>query len=349
MTMTEEGQEFPGQGKLGKLDKLDIASYVLAGIALLVVLERNLLAALFSGLVVFSVVHVLAPILERKISGERARLVAVACLAAVTVALLTAAVWALIAFFRSDAGTAQGMLKKMADMLDTSRGEMPSWISTYLPTDVDSLKQMLTNWLRTHATQAQGMGEASLRAAAHLLIGMIIGALVALGQTTGEHRHRPFAAVLIARVTNLGEAFRRIVFAQVQIAALNTLFTGILVLVAFPMWDIHLPLAKSLVVLTFFAGLLPIVGNLMSNTILTVVALTISLQAAATCLIFLILVHKLEYFLNAKIIGTQIKAKAWELLIAMLVMESIFGLPGVVAAPIYYAYLKLELGKRGLV
>ena len=341
--MTQHGQELP------KSSRLEIGSYLLAGISLVIVLERNLLAALFAGLVVFSVVHVLTPILERKISGERARVVAVACLGAVTVAILTAAVWALIAFFRSDAGTAQGMLKRMADMLDTSRSEMPQWISTYLPTDVDSLKQMITNWLRTHAAQAQGMGEASLRAAAHLLIGMIIGAMVALGQTTGEHRHRPYAAVLVARVTALGEAFRRIVFAQVQIATLNTLFTGILVLVAFPMWDIHLPLAKSLVALTFFAGLLPIVGNLMSNTILTVVALTISLQAAATCLIFLILVHKLEYFLNAKIIGTQIKAKAWELLIAMLVMESIFGLPGVVAAPIYYAYLKLELGKRGLV
>ena len=332
-----------------RLGKLDIASYILAGIGLIVILERNLLAALFSGLVVFSVVHVLTPLLERKINSQRARVVAVACLAVVTIAILTAAVWALIAFFRSDAGTAQGMLRRMADMLETSRSEMPQWISSYLPADVDSLKQLITNWLRTHATQAQGMGEASLRAAAHLLIGMIIGGLVALGQTAGEHKHKPFAAVLVERVSNLGLAFRRIVFAQVQIAALNTFFTAILILVALPMWDIHLPLAKSLVVLTFFAGLLPIVGNLMSNTILTVVALTVSLQAAAACLAFLILIHKLEYFLNAKIIGTQIKAQAWELLIAMLVMESIFGLPGVVAAPIYYAYLKLELGERGLI
>ena len=341
--MTQDGQDLP------KLGGLDIASYILAAIALLVVLERNLLAALFSGLVVFSVVHVLTPVLERKISGQRARVVAVACLAAVTVALLTAAIWALIAFFRSDAGTAQGMLQRMADMLETSRNEMPQWISTYMPADVDSLKQMITNWLRTHAAQAQGMGEASLRAAAHLLIGMIIGAMVALGQTVGEHKHKPFAAVLVRRVTNLGLAFRRIVFAQVQIAGLNCIFTGLFVLVALPMWGVHMPLAKSLVVLTFFAGLLPIVGNLMSNTILVVMALTISLQVAAACLVFLVVIHNLEYFLNAKIIGSQIKAKAWELLVAMVVMESIFGLPGVVAAPIYYAYLKLELSERGMI
>ena len=36
-------------------------------------------------------------------------------------------------------------------------------------------------------------------------------------------------------------------------------------------------------------------------------------------------------------------AHAWELLIAMLAMEAAFGVPGLVAAPIYYAYLKDEL------
>jgi len=33
----------------------------------------------------------------------------------------------------------------------------------------------------------------------------------------------------------------------------------------------------------------------------------------------------------------------------MLIMESAFGLPGIVAAPIYYAYLKDELVARQMV
>ena len=37
------------------------------------------------------------------------------------------------------------------------------------------------------------------------------------------------------------------------------------------------------------------------------------------------------------------------LLIAMLTMEAAFGIAGVVAAPIYYAYLKDELKSRGLI
>jgi predicted PurR-regulated permease PerM len=60
-------------------------------------------------------------------------------------------------------------------------------------------------------------------------------------------------------------------------------------------------------------------------------------------------IHKLEYFVNARIVGTEIRASAWEILVAMLVMEAAFGLPGVVAAPIYYGYLKNELSARGLV
>jgi predicted PurR-regulated permease PerM len=37
------------------------------------------------------------------------------------------------------------------------------------------------------------------------------------------------------------------------------------------------------------------------------------------------------------------------MLIAMLLMEAIFGIAGLIAAPIYYAYLKDELQDRGLV
>jgi hypothetical protein len=33
----------------------------------------------------------------------------------------------------------------------------------------------------------------------------------------------------------------------------------------------------------------------------------------------------------------------------MLVMDAIFGIPGVIAAPIYYAYLKIELKAQDLI
>jgi predicted PurR-regulated permease PerM len=62
-----------------------------------------------------------------------------------------------------------------------------------------------------------------------------------------------------------------------------------------------------------------------------------------------VVIHKLEYFLNARIIGSQIRAKAWELLLAMLFLESAFGIAGLIAAPFYYAYMKSELREKGLI
>jgi len=74
-----------------------------------------------------------------------------------------------------------------------------------------------------------------------------------------------------------------------------------------------------------------------------IVSLDHSLPVAIASLAFLIGIHKLEYVLGARITGTRIKAQIWELLLAMMAMEAMFGVPGLVAAPIYYAYLKSEL------
>ena len=119
--------------------------------------------------------------------------------------------------------------------------------------------------------------------------------------------------------------------------------------VVLPLLGVHLPFAKTMVAITFVAGLIPVVGNLISNTVIVVTSLAYSFAVAVGSLAFLVVIHKLEYFLNAKIIGSRIQARPWELLIAMLAMESAFGFAGVAAAPIYYAYIKSELAERGLV
>ena len=53
-----------------------IASYVLAGSALLLVLKAGLLVSLFSGLLVYSLVHVLTPTIEKKFNNRQARMIA---------------------------------------------------------------------------------------------------------------------------------------------------------------------------------------------------------------------------------------------------------------------------------
>ncbi|MGH8807168.1 MAG: AI-2E family transporter [Noviherbaspirillum sp.] len=325
-----------------------LASYLLAAAALLTVLHKGLLAALLSGLLVYSLVHVLSPPLGKKLSDQRARVITVALLGTLIVLLLSLAVWGAISFFQSDAGSIEVLLKKMADIVEASRDQMPRWLKEYVPDNAEAIREMLITWLRTHAVQAQSIGQEAGRTIAHLLIGMVIGAMAALYDTTMPHNYKPLAAAMHARVVNLHDAFRRIVFAQVRIAGINAVFTAIYLMIILPLAGVHLPLTKSMVAITFVAGLLPVIGNLISNTVIVIVGLSHSLTIAAASLLFLIVIHKLEYFLNAKIIGTHINARAWELLAAMLTMEAIFGLPGVVAAPVFYAYVKKELTDQGM-
>jgi predicted PurR-regulated permease PerM len=92
-----------------------------------------------------------------------------------------------------------------------------------------------------------------------------------------------------------------------------------------------------------------VVGNLISNTVIVIISLGVSVWVAMASLVFLIVIHKLEYFVNARIVGGEIRAAAWEILAALLAFEAAFGVPGMVLAPILYAYVKGELVDRGLV
>lgn len=331
-----------------KITYPEIASYILIVGALLVILTHGLLVALLAGLLVHSLVLILSPSFDVGVGKGRARIVSVSLIGTFIITSLTLAVWGAIAFFQSEAGSTHALLQKMADIVEASRAQCPEWICSHLPDNTEELREYIATWMREHAQDAKSISTDAGHTLVRILLGMIIGAMISL-HNPSQLLSAPLAVALLDRLKTFSRAFKKVVFAQVRISAVNTFFTGLYVLVVLPLMDIHLPMAKSLVVITFVAGMLPIIGNLISNTILVIVALPSGIPVAISSLVFLIVLHKLEYFLNAKIIGTQIQAKAWELLIAMLVMESVFGIAGVVAAPIFYAYMKQELMNRHLV
>jgi len=328
----------------------DIAAWLLAGGALVLVLLLHLLPALLAGLLVYELVHILAPRLWIvRIRQKQGKLAAVAILALGVALLITLAVVGIMAFFRSEAGNIPALLQHIADIIDRWRTVLPAGVVEYLPEDMDELRETLAPWLREHAGALQHVGAEVGRTFAHILIGLGLGALVALHDAQPPEALGPLARALQERASRLGDAFRRVVFAQVRISAVNTILTALYLIVALPIAGVHLPLAKAMIAVTFFVGLLPIIGNLISNTTIVVLSLSVSLSVAVASLVFLVVIHKLEYFLNAHIVGIQVHAHAWELLLAMLVLEAAFGIPGVIAAPIYYAYLKDELVSRKLV
>jgi predicted PurR-regulated permease PerM len=329
--------------------RLNTVSYVLAAATLLFVLAAHLLPTLFAGLLVYALINALAPALQRHAPGLRAHWLVVALLAVFVVGVLTLIIAAGVAFLNSESGNPALFFERMTPLIERARTQLPAFIVDRLPDDSTEMRTAVMEWLGEHTAQLQVVGKNAVRVIVELVIGIVLGAMLALYSAGEPAPGSPLIIAIKARCAHLANAFRDVVFAQIKISALNTLFTGAFLLIVLPLFGVYLPLAKTLVVITFVVGLVPVIGNLISNTLIFIVALSNSLFVALAALVFLIVIHKLEYFLSARVLGARIQALAWEILIAMLVMETLFGTAGLIAAPIYYAYLKRELKEARLI
>ena len=327
-----------------------IAAWLMMAAGLLLVMFLRLLPALLAGLLVVQLVHLLAPrFVIGKLSHTWSKVLVVTLITLVVLGALGGLTAGAILYLRTEGGLT-GLLTKMAEVIENSRELLPPWAGEWLPQGDESvIRAGLVEWLREHAQELRKLGGDAGRVLLLILVGFIIGSFVALREASPHHTLAPLAQALCERVLRLAEAFRRVVFAQVRISALNVLLTWIYLGLVLPAFGVQLPFVKTMVLVTFVVGLLPVLGNLISNTVIVIISLSHSLYVAAGSLVFLIVIHKLEYFVNARIIGGQIKARAWELLIVMLAMEAAFGVPGVIAAPVFYAYIKKELSDRELI
>lgn len=319
-------------------------------VGLLLVLQLHLVAALFAGLLVHELVHAVAPrIAFGGMGGGRARLLTVGLIASLVIGALAACVIVAFTFLRSEATGPGELLGRLADIIEASRGSLPGWATSQLPTDAGMLQKFLVDWMRDHVGQVRQLGTTVGVTIGHVAFGALIGAMICLREAGRPGASTALVDALETRLSLLAHSFRQVVFAQVKISAINTTMTAVYLIVLLPAFGIHLPLRKTMIAITFIAGLMPILGNLVSNTLIVIVSLSASFAVAAGSLTFLVLLHKFEYLLNARIIGHQVKASAWELLTAMLVAETAFGVPGLIAAPVLYAYIKAELKHLGLV
>lgn len=310
-------------------------------LVLLGALEGHLLAALLAGLLV----HQLVLKLAKRWRAPRARLWAAALLGALVIVGLSVLTIGLIALLDGANGLT-GLMQTATQVIQQFRSSLPAWIGEHLP-QADALQSSLGHWAQQHSASLQTLGRHTLEGLVRVFLGMVLGALIALAEQRPVQERSWLHAQICHQARAVAEAFDRVVFAQVKISLVNTLLTAIFLFVALPLFGIHLPFAKTLVLLTFLMGLLPVVGNLISNTAIVLMGLSLSIGVATAALVFLILVHKLEYFLNARIVGHEIEAQAWEILLVMLISEAFLGMPGVILAPIAYAYLKRELKTIG--
>jgi predicted PurR-regulated permease PerM len=331
---------------MNKITGQEWASYLLSFLFLSAILLLHLLPALLAGLLVHQIVISLAP--RFKMSTGKSKVVVVSLIALFVVIVTGLLGWAATTFLRGEMGSIPLLMNRMAIILSDTRMALPESLKQWVPdADATALQGLAADWLREHAVELRTIGGETLRTLMHMLVGMLIGALVSLHETTENNPLGPLGAAMKQRAAQLSDAFHRVVFAQVRIAGINTLLTALYMMAALPAMGIHLPMSKTLVAATFVFGLIPVLGNLVSNSAIVVLSLSVSPWLAVVSLVFLVVLHKLEYFLNAKIVGHQINAAIWELLLAMFMLETVFGIAGIVAAPIYYAYLKKELVIRG--
>jgi predicted PurR-regulated permease PerM len=241
----------------------------------------------------------------------------------------------------------------LPDVADTSIPSASAWAQKRqieLPfTDFESLRQVVIDALGQEANYLRNVANFAKSMTA-VLVFCVLGVVAAgslfvktgLDPYRGTHRvknnlYSICCDEVSTRFRDFYRSFATVIGAQLTISLINTGLTAIfLILVGMP----HAPL---LIGVTLLCGLVPIAGNLVSNTIIAFVALTVSFKLAIFAIVFLVLIHKLEYFLNSKIIGDRIRNPVWLTLIALIIGERLMGIPGLILAPVVLNYLRVEM------
>jgi predicted PurR-regulated permease PerM len=248
---------------------------------------------------------------------------------------------------------ARAAIHALPNVADTSIPSASAWAQKRqieLPfSDFESLKQAVidtlgqeANYLRNVANFAKSFTTAIVFSILGIVAAGSLFYKTGLDPHRGTHRLKNNLYSIVCdevstRFRDFYRSFATVMGAQLTISLINTALTAIF-LVA-----VRLPHTPLLIAVTFLCGLVPIVGNLVSNTVIVFVALTVSLKLAIGALVFLVVIHKLEYLLNSKIIGERIRNPVWLTLVALIIGERLMGIPGLILAPVVLNYLRVEM------
>lgn len=253
--------------------------------------------------------------------------------------------WVLVSF------TSQAVitLPSVAEQAIPSVVKWAEQLGRELPfTDWDSLRKMAMDAVieqTGYFTNVAAFAQTSTRGAVQFIIGCVVAVSIFLNARINLDHDEPDSlyglctAEVTARFQTFFGSFRTVMVAQLLISAINTLLTTLFLVAA------HLPHHVVLIGVTFICGLLPVVGNLLSNVVIVAVAFTVSPEKALWALLFLVVIHKLEYFLNSKIVGDRIRNPIWLTLLGLVVGELTMGITGMILAPVFLHYLKVEASR----
>lgn len=217
--------------------------------------------------------------------------------------------------------------------------------------DSDSLKALVINTVKTQFRYLGNFAKVATKEFVFLVIGFVVTISLfinpKLDLDRGKHlfENNLYSALcdeVTARFRSFYRSFATVMGAQITISTINTALTAIFIVA------VALPYSAVVIGVTFLCGLLPILGNLISNSVIVGIGFTKSPQLAIAALTFLVVLHKLEYFLNSKIIGDRIRNPVWLTLLGLILGERLMGIPGMILAPVVLNYIKVEAAQINL-
>lgn len=317
------------------------ASYLLFAAGAAAVVRLDLGQTLLAGLFSYTLIDAAYRRLARRLPEAAARWLAL-LIFAVAASLLT---WMLASFVKTAVATIPTLLATVLPRVV----ELARVYRVDLPFDnIQELRNVLLDSLKEHVPQVTHAGGLVTKRAFQIVLGVVVAALAFMAgggaaeagsaplpspRTLYDELRREFAG----RAARFMGGFEKVIGAQVTISAVNTLLTAVFLLF------LGFPHVAFLIPATFVLGILPIIGNILSNTVIVGTALTLSPQHAVFALGFLVFIHKGEYFLNSRIIGGSIDTPMWVTLMGILAGESVMGVPGIILAPALIHYVREEL------
>ncbi|HEX4856914.1 MAG TPA: AI-2E family transporter [Limnobacter sp.] len=236
--------------------------------------------------------------------------------------------------------------------LNSVTASLPPAIKEHIPGKPSDLFRMISKDNNDFMGYIRNFGGASFFIFLQLVFALILGVSAALmvpGVNAPITASRPLAEAWLQTLEKYVRCFTLLMGAQVYVSIWNTFCTAIFIYGVLPAFDVVLPFRELLLMFTAVASLIPAAGNIMANTLILVLTIRYGVFVALGSVLYLFVIHKLEYFVNGYIIGRNVRASVPEMLIAIILGEVAFGLPGLITAPVTYAFLKMHWQRWGWV
>src|SRR5262249_6082832 len=255
----------------------EIASWILIGAFLIYVMMLHMVSALIGGLALYLILDRLAQSMSKRIPGMAARTTSVIIVTLIAGGVIVGAVVALISFLRHQGDTLPALMGQMADTLRSTRLWLGDYGRQLIPdfmTDAETFKVGIVDWLKQHAASLRVAGSTFSAGLLHIVMGILLAIVVFFRHIAhhDDHARGPLAHHLTEKADRFAQIFARIASAQIKVSLFNT-FIVALYLMTLLLLGRQIPFMTTLIVVTFAFGLVPIVGNIVTNAVLVILSL----------------------------------------------------------------------------